>query len=49
MVYKAILESLTGDRMVIKLGRRGGIKEACIAAKKACPEGWVVFDVSARI
>lgn len=45
MTYTATIESTSGDRRLLKLGRCSGMARACAVAKDKAPAGWRVLDV----
>lgn len=45
MTYTAVIESSSGERRALKLGRCSGMGSACEAAKTKAPQGWRVIDV----
>lgn len=45
MTYTAIIESTSGERRALKLGRCAGMARACESAQAKAPAGWRVIDV----
>lgn len=45
MTYTATIESTSGERLILNLGRCAGMASACDLAKQKAPDGWRVIDV----
>jgi len=45
MTYTATIETTSGERRLLKLGRCADMARACDVAKDKAPAGWRVVDV----